>query len=555
MSKPDQTPAVTIYDCTLRDGAQGEGISFSLQDKLRIARKLDEIGVHYIEGGWPGSNPKDEAFFAEARDLGLKRARLAAFASTGRKGVPAAEDGGLRTLLAAETPVCTLVGKSWTLHVTEVLRTTLDENLRMIRDSICLLSQHGRDAIYDAEHFFDGYKADPEYALASLQAAADGGASLLVLCDTNGGCLPSDVSQIVTAVRARLAVPVGIHTHNDCELGVANTIAAVQAGAVQVQGTMNGYGERTGNANLCSIVPVLKLKLGLDCISDEDLARWTEASAFMDEIANMPPVEQRPFVGRSAFAHKAGLHVDGLMKNALTFEHVDPKKVGNHRRVLVSELAGKTTIALKAAEFGIDLPKEAPETGNIAREIARLEHEGYVFEDAEASLELLIRRMLPHYHRPFELDEFRTSVDKRGPNGEPQTEATLKLRVEGERTHTVADGDGPVHALDGAMRKALEPIYPALRHVRLTDFKVRVVNVKEGTAAKVRVLVECADERESWSTLGVSENVIEASWLALADALEYALLRSAAPPPPEVDTSCSSGAQTSSCVPQGRCCS
>src|SRR5712691_6431254 len=534
MSQPDGQPPVTIYDCTLRDGAQGEGISFSLQDKIRIARKLDEIGVHYIEGGWPGSNPKDEAFFAEARRLGLKRARLAAFSSTARKGIPAEEDAGLRTLLAAETPVCTLVGKSWTLHVTEVLRTTLDENLRMIRDSLRLLNAHRREAIYDAEHFFDGYKADPEYAIATLQAAADGGASLVVLCDTNGGCLPSEVSGIVTAVRGRLAVPVGIHTHNDCELGVANAVAAVQAGAVQVQGTMNGFGERTGNASLCSIVPVLKLKLNIGCISDEDLARWTEASAFVDEIANMPPLEQRPFVGRSAFAHKAGLHVDGVMKNALTFEHIDPKKVGNHRRFLVSELAGKTTIALKAAEFGIDLPKEAPEASKIAREVARLEHEGYVFEDAEASLELLIRRMMHEYRRPFELHEFRTSVYKRGPEGEPQTEATLKLLVEGERTHTVADGDGPVHALDGAMRKALEPIYPELRRVRLTDFKVRVVNVKEGTAAKVRVLVECADERESWSTLGVSENVIEAAWLALADAIEYALLRTSAPvPPPE----------------------
>jgi 2-isopropylmalate synthase len=531
MSQPHPKPVVTIYDCTLRDGAQGEGISFSLQDKLRIARKLDEIGIHYIEGGWPGSNPKDEAFFLEARHLGLRRARLAAFSSTCRKGVPAAEDSNLRTLLDAETPVCTIFGKSWTLHVTEVLRASLDENLRMIRDTLRLLNDHGREVIYDAEHFFDGYKEDSAYALATLQAAADGGASLLVLCDTNGGTLPSEVTAIVTSIRSRLPVPVGIHTHNDCELGVANTVAAVQAGAVQVQGTMNGYGERTGNANLCSIVPVLKLKLGVDCLSTEDLARWTEASAFIDEIANMPPVEQRPFVGRSAFAHKAGMHVDAVAKNPRTFEHVDPQKVGNHRRVLVSELAGKTTVALKAAEFGIDLAKDAPEARKIAQQVARLEHEGYVFEDAEASLELLMRRLTPGYHRPFELHEFRTRVDKSGPEGAPQTEATLKLLVNGERTHTVADGDGPVHALDGATRKALEPFYPELRHVRLTDFKVRVVNVKEGTAAKVRVLVECADERESWSTLGVSENVIEASWLALADALEYALLRASVPLP------------------------
>jgi 2-isopropylmalate synthase len=524
-------PPVTIYDTTLRDGAQGEGISFSVQDKLRIARKLDEIGVHYIEGGWPGSNPKDEAFFEEARHLGLKRAKLAAFASTTRKGIAAEEDPGLRTLLAAETPVCTIVGKSWTLHVMEVLRTTLEENLRMIRDTLRFLNAHGREVIYDAEHFFDGYKEDPEYTLTTLQAAADGGASLVVLCDTNGGSLPSEVSEIVRAVRSRLSVPVGIHTHNDCELGVANSIAAVQAGAVQVQGTINGYGERTGNANLCSIVPVLKLKMGIDCISEEDLARWTEASAFVDEIANMQPLEHRPFVGRSAFAHKAGLHVDGVTKNPRTFEHIDPAKVGNHRRKLVSELAGKTTIVEKAKEFGVDLSRDAPETRKILREIARLEHDGYVYEEADASLELLIRRLLGDYHVPFELLEFHTSVDRRGSDEAPQTEATLKLRVNGDRTHTVADGDGPVHALDGAMRKALEPYFPELRHVRLTDFKVRVVNVKEGTAAKVRVLVDCADERESWSTIGVSENVIEAAWLALADAFEYALLRSRLPQP------------------------
>src|SRR5437588_2236186 len=426
------------------------------------------LGLEYINVSWP-ARPQAVAEATLTSD-GVRRARLAAFSSTTRKGVPAEEDANLRTLLAAETPVCTLVGKTWTLHVTEVLRASLDENLRMIRDSMRLLVRHDREAIYDAEHFFDGYKTDPEYAITTLQAAADGGASLLVLCDTNGGSLPSEVSEIVTAVRARLSTPVGIHTHNDCELGVANTIAAVQAGAVQVQGTMNGYGERTGNANLCSIVPVLKLKLGLDCISDEDLARWTEASAFVDEIANMPPVEQRPFVGRSAFAHKAGLHVDGVMKNALTFEHIDPKKVGNHRRVLVSELAGKTTIALKAAEYGIDLGKDAPEARKIASEIRRLEHEGYVYEDAEASLELMMRRLTGYYRPPFELVEFRTSVDLRGSDGAPQTEATLKLLVEGERTHTVADGDGPVHALDGAMRKALEPFYPELRHVRLTDF-------------------------------------------------------------------------------------
>jgi 2-isopropylmalate synthase len=518
---------VTLYDTTLRDGSQGEGISFSLHDKLKIVRKLDEIGIHYIEGGWPGSNPKDEAFFAEARHLRLHRAKLAAFGCTRRPRYRAEEDDLLLTLLRSEAPVITIFGKSWTLHVTEVLRTTLDQNLAMIEDSIRFLKSQGREVIYDAEHFFDGYRADPEYALATIQAAQQGGADLVALCDTNGGRLPSEVAEVVSRVTGLLRIPIGIHTHNDCELGVANTIAAVQAGAVHVQGTMNGLGERTGNANLCSIIPILKLKLGIPCISDADLARLTEASAFIDEIANLAPDEHRPFVGRSAFAHKAGMHVDAIAKNPATFEHIEPALVGNDRRILVSELSGGASMVLKAKEYGLDLQKSAPETRRVLEQLLRLEHEGYVFEDAEASFALLMKRALGECSKPFDLIGFRVIVERRGGDRDAITEATLKVAVDGVEMLTVAEGDGPVHALDAAMRKALEHFYPELRHIRLTDFKVRVVNVKEGTAAKVRVLVESADDHGSWSTIGVSENVIEASWQALADSVEYGLLRAA----------------------------
>jgi 2-isopropylmalate synthase len=518
---------VTLYDTTLRDGSQGEGVHFSLQDKLRVARKLDEIGIHYIEGGWPGSNPKDEAFFCEARSLVLKRAKLAAFGCTRRARGTAAEDPNLLKLVESEAPVLTIFGKSWTVHVTDVLRATLDENLEMIADSVRFLKSQGREVIYDAEHFFDGYRADPEYALATLEAARGAGADLLVLCDTNGGNLPSQVATVVREVQTRLRTPVGIHTHNDCEMGVANAIAAVEAGAVQVQGTMNGFGERTGNANLCSIIPILKLKLGIDCVTDANLAHLTEASAFIDEVANMPPNEHRPFVGRSAFAHKAGMHVDAIAKSPAMYEHIEPSKVGNSRRVLVSELSGGSSMVLKAQEYGLHLAKRAPETRALLEQVARLEHDGYVFEGAEASFELLMMKATGGYEKLFDLIGYRVIVAKRGHEEEPITEATLKVAVDGQEMLTVSEGDGPVHALDGALRKALEHFYPELRQIRLTDFKVRVVNVKEGTAAKVRVLVESADDRESWSTIGVSTNVIEASWQALADSVEYGLTRRA----------------------------
>ncbi len=516
---------VYLYDTTLRDGSQGEGVSFTLQDKLRIARRLDELGIHYIEGGWPGSNLKDEQFFTAARDLELKRAKLVAFGCTRRAEVPAEEEPLLRNLLVTGTSVCAIFGKSWELHVVEVLRTTRDRNLEMIADSIRFLKASGREVVYDAEHFFDGYKADPGYALATLQAAQEAGADVLVLCDTNGGSLPSQVARGVERARTELRAPLGIHTHNDCEVGVANAVAAVEAGAVHVQGTMNGYGERTGNANLCSIIPILKLKLGLECLSDEDLRKLADTSAFIDEVANMPPDEHRPFVGRSAFAHKAGMHVDAVIKSPATFEHNDPAAVGNQRRILVSELSGSSTIAAKAKEYGIDIERRSPEARALLDQLSRLENEGYVFEDAEASFELLMRQATGRYQPLFTLLGFRVIVEKRGHDEEPITEATLKVEVNGQQLLTVAEGDGPVHALDGALRRALEHFYPDLRLVRLTDFKVRVVNVKEGTAAKVRVLVESADEHGSWSTIGVSTNVIEASWQAILDSVEYGLAR------------------------------
>jgi 2-isopropylmalate synthase len=524
---------IQLYDTTLRDGSQGTGVSFTVQDKLRIARRLDEFGIHYIEGGWPGSNPKDIAFFEAARDLRLRHAKLCAFGSTRHRKVRAADDALIVQLAESGAPVITIFGKSWTLHVREVLGATGDENLEMIADTVRYLKACGLEVVYDAEHFFDGYKEDSRYALATLHAAQEAGADCLVLCDTNGGSMPWEAEEITRRVRELLPAPLGIHTHNDCELGVANTLAAVRAGATQVQGTFNGYGERTGNASLCSILPILKLKMGLDCLSDTQLAQLSEVSAFVDELANMTPDEQRPFVGRAAFAHKAGTHADAVRKNPRTCEHIDPRLVGNRRRVLVSELSGGSTIVWKAAEAGVGLDKRAPETRRILDKIARMEADGYVYEGAEASFDLLVKKETGAYEKLFDLVGFRVIVEKRGHGEEPITEATLKISVNGEQQLTVAEGDGPVHALDGAMRKALLHFYPELAEVRLTDFKVRVVDAKDGTAAKVRVLVEGADSHGSWSTIGVSTNVIEASWQALADSIEYALLKNRAAASPE----------------------
>ncbi len=518
---------IQLYDTTLRDGSQGEGVSFTVQDKLRIAQRLDEFGVHYIEGGWPGSNPKDIAFFEAARELKLKNAKLCAFGSTRRKGMRAADDSLIQQLVDGGAPVVTIFGKSWLLHVREVINVTPEENLAMIADTVGYLKSRGVEVIYDGEHFFDGYKDDPEYALSCFRAARDAGADMLVPCDTNGGTMPWEIEAIVSSIKRDLGVPVGIHTHNDCELGVAAAIAGIRGGATHVQGTINGFGERTGNSSLCSIIPILQLKMGLECVRPDRLAHLSELSAFVDELANMPPDEQRPFIGRSAFAHKAGTHADAVRKNPRACEHIEPALVGNRRRILVSELSGGSTVVWKAEDMGLGLDKRSPETRRILEKVARLENEGWVFEGAEASFELLVKKETGAHQRAFDLISFRVITERRGHDQEPITEATLKVSVGGEQRLTVAEGDGPVNALDGALRKALLHFYPALSQVRLTDYKVRVVDAAEGTAARVRVLVESADEEGSWSTIGVSTNVIEASWLALADSVEYALLKHA----------------------------
>ena len=517
---------ITIYDTTLRDGAQGEGISFSLQDMVKIARRLDEAGFDYIEGGWPGSNPKHEDFFQAIQSVSLSHARIAAFGSTRRAGIRADEDANLVAIVKSGAPVATIFGKAWELHVTDALRISLDENIEMIYDSVGFLKEQGKEVIFDAEHFFDGYKANPEYALKAVKAAAAAGASCVVLCDTNGGCVPSDVADVIGVVIAEVNAPVGIHAHNDSELAVANSIMAVERGAVHVQGTINGYGERCGNANLCSIIPTLCLKLGYECSPSTSLADLASLSNYVDEIANVVPNDRQPFVGRSAFAHKAGVHVDAMMKQPLTYEHIRPEQVGNVRRILISELAGASSIVHKAQRYGVDLTKKSPETREVLEHITELENQGYSFEGAEASFELLLQKSVGTYRKLFDLKSFRVIVEQRGTDPEPTTEATLRVVVDGEEFLTVAEGGGPVHALDNALRKALEKFYPEeLKHIKLTDFKVRVLNAKDATAAGVRATVESTDGRSSWNTVGVSENIIEASWHALVDSLEYGLLK------------------------------
>ena len=518
---------VQIYDTTLRDGAQAEGISFSVADKLKIARRLDEFGIHFIEGGWPGSNPKDEEFFALAQKQTWQTAQLAAFSMTRRAGIKASEDANLKTILAAKTPIVTLVGKSWDFHVTHALKVSLDENLAMIEDSVRLMKKRGRRVFYDAEHFFDGWRANPEYCLRTLQAAAEGGAEVLVLCDTNGGSMPDHIAAGVNAVQRALGIAVGIHTHNDCEMGVANALIAVQNGATQVQGTINGFGERCGNCNLVSVIANLQLKLGIACLPDENMKHLTHLSHFVSEVANIAPEDRQPFVGRSVFAHKGGMHVDAVQKaGGAAYEHINPKSVGNERRILVSELAGTSNVREAAGSFGVDLQKGGKEANAILREVKKLESEGFEFEGADASFQLLVRRALGQSQQLFDLLSVRTINELRGANGHAEewiTEATLKVAVNGKTMHTVAEGDGPVHALDNALRQAMRQAYPQIDSIRLTDFKVRVVNTSEGTAAKVRVLIESANDEESWSTVGVSTNVIEASWQALAEAIEYGL--------------------------------
>lgn len=520
------SPKVTVYDTTLRDGTQGTGISFSVQDKLRVAERLDEFGVDYIEGGWPGSNPKDAEFFAEAAKRKWKHAKIAAFGMTRRGGSKVEDDAQVRQLLDAGTPVVTVVGKTWPLHVTEVFGVTLEENLAMIRDTVAFLKANGREVFYDAEHYFDSYREDPEYSLATLRAAAEAGADLVVLCDTNGGGLPGFVAEATKAARAAIQAPVGAHTHNDCGLGVANALAAVEAGAVQVQGTMNGYGERVGNCNLTTLVPLLQLKCGQPLVND--LERLTELSRFIDEVANVPHDIRAPFVGGAAFTHKGGLHVHAVQKLARSYEHIDPALVGNERVVTISDLSGQTNVLVKAESMGFKFAKGSPEVAKVLEEVKRLEHEGYEFEAAEASFELLILRTLGRHRPLFELDEYKCDFLRSGnPSGDwNKCTAMVQIRVNGEQVHKQGQGDGPVNALDDALRLALVPHYPVIGHVRLDDYKVRIINGRRGTAARTRVFISSTDGKAEWGTVGVSDNIIEASWQALVDSFDYAVLRS-----------------------------
>jgi 2-isopropylmalate synthase len=519
---PTPTKSVFIYDTTLRDGTQGEGFQLSGLDKLRIAERLDQFGVDYIEGGWPGSNPKDVEFFQEAKKLRLKHAKLAAFGSTRRADTPVENDAQVALLLNAETPVVTIFGKSWELHVTEVLRTTVEENQAMIHDTVAYLKKHGREVIYDAEHFFDGFKDNQLHAMATLQAAADGGADVLVLCDTNGGTLPHEVSEICRLVREKITnVPIGIHTHNDCELAVANAVAAVQAGAIQVQGTINGYGERTGNCNLTSVIPILQLKMGI--IVTPHLTKLQDLSYFVDDVSNNPHFVRAAFIGRTAFAHKGGMHVNAVQKLARSYEHIRPEEVGNTQNILVSELAGQTNILIKAEQMGLPLEKGSDSAKRLLQVVKEMENQGYSFEAAGGSLELLIRREIGHYQKPFELKEYHTSFRQYRDGHQPVCEATVKVFVDEKSEYTVAEGNGVVNALDKALRKSLANFYPEIDLVTLVDYKVRILDGHDATASKTRVLIVCSDGETNWGTVGVSENIIEASWIALVDGLDLFL--------------------------------
>ncbi|MCE0483579.1 MAG: citramalate synthase [Methylacidiphilales bacterium] len=518
--------SITLYDTTLRDGAQGEGIHFSLADKLRIAQRLDAFGMHYIEGGWPGSNEKDIEFFREARKLKFKQARLAAFGSTRRAKTPVEKDSQVGLLLEAGTPVVTLVCKASMLHVKEILRTTADENLAMIRDTIRYLVENGREVIFDGEHTFDGYKLDAAYTTACYEAADEAGASYLVMCDTNGGSLPPEVMKITSELGARMKKgKLGIHTHDDCGLAVACALASVTAGALQVQGTINGYGERTGNCNLVTTIANLQLKLKRPVLPDEKVAELRDLSLFVDEVANQRPNNRAPFVGTSAFAHKGGIHVNAVNKLSASYEHIKPELVGNSQRVLVGELAGRANIMLKARTLGLQLEEKSPEALKVLEQIKHLENAGYEFEAADASFELLVHKALGRYRPSFELLEYHVSIRKNGATNEDTCEATVKVEVDGEKVYTVAEGDGPVNALDAALRQALIRFYPKLEQMKLVDYKVRIIDSKSGTAAKTRVFIESSDGDTTWSTVGVSYDIIEASWLALRDSVDFLLAR------------------------------
>ena len=516
---------VFIYDTTLRDGAQGEGISFSGGGKIRLARRLDDFGVDYVEGGFPGSNQTDDEFFQALKRQPLKRARLAAFGSTRRPRTSAAEDAVLRKLVEAGTPAVTVFGKSWKLHVRDVLRTTADENLAMVFDTVSFLKGRRKEVLYDAEHFFDGYKDSADHAMASLKAAVRAGADAVVLCDTNGGTLSHDVYAITAEVVRQLGAPVGIHTHNDSGSAVASSLEAVRAGAVQVQGTINGYGERCGNANLCSIIPSLELKLGLRCVPKGALRGIRELSLFVSDLVNQRQDGKAPYVGESAFSHKAGMHANAVEKNPRTFEHVNPALVGNERRILISDGSGTSSVLLKALELGMGIRKSSSEARDVLAALKHLESKGYAFEAADASFRILIQKVLKKHKAFFDLEGFRVIVEKRGRNEPCLSEATIKVRVRGKLEHTVGEGDGPVNALDSALRRALTRFYPGIAKVVLTDFQTRILDPEKATAARTRVSIESSDGDETWGTVGVSGNVIEASWEALVDSVEYKLFR------------------------------
>lgn len=524
---------IWLYDTTLRDGTQGENINFSAREKIRIAQRLDDIGIHYIEGGFPGSNPRDLEFFMRARDVEFKHARLTAFGSTRRPGISPDDDPNLKTLVQSNTPAVAIFGKTWDLHVRQILGITLAENLAMIRESVCFLNENVQEVIYDAEHFFDGYRDNPEYAIETLMAACQGGAASIVLCDTNGGALPFDIEAIVPVIQQRLTdelagkgnrsrIKIGIHTHNDCGLATANTIAGVRAGATIVQGTINGYGERCGNADLTTIAPVLKLKMNYDCMTDTNLAKLKKLSRCVSETANMTPLSSRPFVGKSAFAHKGGVHVSAIMKNPKAYEHMAPELTGNKRRVLISDLAGKSNVEYKAKELGVDLNVNGSNSRQIVSEIKKLEQQGFQFDVADGSFKILLEKHTKQFKPSFDLESFRVTIEK--DKDQPcSSHATIKIAVGDKKEITAAEGSGPVSALDNALRKALEKFYPGLDSMGLVDFKVRVIDGREGTAAKVRVLIDSRDKAQIWSTIGVSEDIIEASWQALADSFQFKL--------------------------------
>lgn len=517
---------IQIYDTTLRDGTQGEGVSLSLEDKLQITARLDELGIDYVEGGYPLSNPKDVEYFQRVRDLKLQHAKVCAFGMTRRRGIAAKDDPGMKALVESQAPVVTIVGKTSDFHVTEILRVSLEENLDMIRDSLSYLKSQGREVFYDAEHFFDGFAANPQYALSTIRTAAEAGASMVILCDTNGGTLPEAIAERTKQaieLLAPLGVQVGIHCHNDCELAVANSLAAVDVGAAQVQGTINGFGERCGNADLISVMANLGLKKKYRVLKGQGLAHLTELSRFVYETANQNHRNNQPFVGQSAFAHKGGMHVHAIARATSSYEHIDPALVGNERRILVSELSGRSNIAALTAKHNLQDDRGLMDA--ILQRVCDLEAKGYQFEAAEASFDLLVRKVAGTFKPHFERLKYHIAVSAEGESGEPVTEATVKIRVQDSSRHEVAEGDGPVNALDAALRKALNGTFPGLADMRLVDYKVRVVNGEAGTAAKIRVIIESSDGHDVWGTIGVSENIIEASWLALVDAVEYKLYK------------------------------